>query len=133
MGITYSGGAVYSDALTLYAPFTCPPTTALGDVVYVSGADSVAPASASGAGTYGHLYVVVAKLSPTSAVCAPPGRVLPIFTGLVPGATYYLCDAPGKVAPARPVAPAVAQVVGLARNATTLIFSPDRTFVRLAT
>lgn len=99
---------------------TCTATEQVGDLVYVSGVDTVAQADASAASTSEVVGYIVSKPSATSCiVSAEPGPVTGA-TGLTAGDPVYLSETAGDVTA---VAPAIAVRVGTALSTTTWIFS----------
>lgn len=111
--------------------YACPTTVAVGEAVYLSAADTVDKADATD-NTKIAIGVVTSKPTTTSAVVALFGEA-PVFSGLTPGATYYLATTPGAVTAVPPSASGnVVQPVGFARNATTLVIQVDRNYTVLA-
>jgi hypothetical protein len=96
----------------------------VGHLVYISGEDEVDRASNASEKRAPAIGVVIRKLA-KSVTIAMAGQV-GVFKGLKPGATYYLGVDGGLVlASALPTAVgAVVQRVGVAANATTLLFMP---------
>lgn len=99
--------------------WTCPASVQLNDAVYVSGANAVDQAAASGAAPV--IGFVTSKPTSTTAVVQYSGQVSG-FNGLVAGTVYYLGQAAGSIVPAGTVQPGpVVQQVGVAKNSTTLL------------
>jgi hypothetical protein len=105
-----------------------PAGVAVGDVVYVSAADSADQADNTSAATTPAIGVVLAKPTAVTATVLYLGEA-PVFVGLTPGVEYFV----GLVGGITTVAPTgsgdIVQRVGVALNATTLIFNPDPTTV----
>jgi hypothetical protein len=113
------------------ASFDCPGTVAVGDVVYLSAADTVDKASATD-DTKPAIGVVVSKPTATTAVVRWGGTAS-VFAGLTPGATYYLSTVAGTITDTAPSGSGnIVQRLGFAKNATTLFIQIDRDFTVLA-
>ena len=88
-----------------------------GDAVYVSAANTVAKASAIGPSTLPAIGIVLSKPTTTTCKLITDGSI-DGYTGLTPGATYYVSDTPGQIS----TTPGTnEQEVGVAYNTTTLI------------
>ncbi len=96
---------------------------AVGDLVYVSAANTVALADAVVGNSARGMVINVA-----GGLCdiAYGAEITNGAWGLTSGATYYL-DVTGGFATAPPVAWTVQQEIGFARNATTMVFRPTIT------
>jgi len=129
-GVTSTGWMLLGSGVST-APYTCPATVAVNDVVYITGSDAVDKALATSVATMPAVGFVVAKPSPTTCILRYHDEQTG-FAGLTPGATYYVSDTvPGGISTAAPVAPPpghVIQRVGFARNPTTLVVFIDRDF-----
>ena len=102
-----------------------PGAVALRDVVYISGADTVALADADDPAKVPAIGVVVAIIDPTNCRVQLQGEVGG-FGGLVPNTDYYLDTAAGGITAAPPIAPgSIVQKIGRARDATTLVVETD--------
>jgi hypothetical protein len=125
-----SGGSSTSvDSVTV---FTCPVGAAVGDAVALSAADTVILADADNASARPAIGIVASKPTPTTCVLRYAGE-LGGFTGLTPGATYYLSTTPGAIQTPTPTGAGVlSQVIGDARNTTTLVIDIERNALLLA-
>jgi hypothetical protein len=103
--------------------YTCAADIAVGDVVYVSAASTVALADGNDSAKRPALGVVVYKKTSAATTCkvAFMGEV-DVFTGLTAGATYYLSNTAGDITATAPTPNA--QAVGVAKSATTLVLLP---------
>lgn len=110
----------------------CPGTVSVGDVVRVSGADLVDRADASAVATMPVVAFVSAKPTGTTATLWFAGA-LAVFSGLTPGAEYFVDVAAGAITTnvAGFVAGNVVQRVGVALNGTTLLVNISSDFVEL--
>lgn len=104
--------------------YTCLAGDAVGDVVYVSAANTVAKADADDAAKRPAIGVIVYKKTSTATTCkvAFMGEV-DVFTSLTAGATYYLSNTAGGKTATAPTPNA--QPIGIAKNATTLVLLPS--------
>jgi hypothetical protein len=111
-----------SDLVALgMAVIGCPVGVAVRDAVYITGADTVDQADASSAVSSPAVGLVRAKPTATTALVQTAGE-LPGFVGLTPGVPYYISGTtPGAITAAAPGGGNAVQVVGFARNTTTLI------------
>ncbi len=108
------------------APYNCPADLQMGDVVFLSGEDSIDRADANEDGMNPVLGFILDKVSPTMARVRYGGE-LPAFTGLVAGTTYYLSMTPGEITDTPPNVPgSIVQKLGVARNETTLVIQINR-------
>jgi hypothetical protein len=101
---------------------------AAGDIVNLwdnAGTASVRKADGTAVGKEAHGFVKANFASSASATVYLAGNTL-TTTGLTTGARYYLSTTPGT-ASATPLTTAgnVSQLVGIAANATTLLFDPE--------
>lgn len=103
--------------------YTCASGVAVGDIVYVSAADTVALADANDTGKVPAIGVVVYKKTSSATTCkvAFIGEV-DCLTGLTAGATYYLSNTAGAKTTTAPTPNA--QPIGVAKNETTLVLLP---------
>ena len=100
---------------------SCPVGVAVRDAVYLDGADSVDQADASSAASSPAVGLVRSKPTTTTALVQTAGE-LPGFVGLTPGVPYYISDStPGAITAVAPGGGSAVQVVGFARNTTTLV------------
>lgn len=120
------GGSSAATTLVSATVYVCPPTVVVGDLVYLDSADEVGLASADSPDTMPTLGAVHSKTDATHCLVQYNGD-LGGFSGLTVDATYYVSDSdPGKITDVPPsAAGSVLQVVGKARNTTTLILSVD--------
>src|SRR5579872_1430089 len=98
----------------LTKPLICPMDAVVGDAVYLSGADTVALASAASLATANVFGLVYLKVTPTSCIVMTLGS-FDLLTGLTPQLPYYLSDTPGQLST---VAGTNSVVVGVALDAT---------------
>ncbi len=119
---TSENGGPYQSLTTGTAPYTCPVGVSVNDAVYITGADAVDQADASGAATSPAVGFVRFKPTATSCIVQSDGE-LSGFIGLTPGAIYYLSDsAVGAITATAPTTSgSTVQPLGFARNATTLV------------
>ena len=112
-GVTIGSTPVVSPEQT----YACTATEQPGDAVYVSTANTVARASAINPAKMPAIGFVLSK--PTTTICKIlTDGALTGFTGLTPGATYYVSDTPGQIS----TTPGTQeQEVGVAYNTTTLV------------
>lgn len=127
-----SGGGGSGAAEAVEVSYTCTATEAIGDVVYIFGADDVrradATALATSAATVG---IIKSKPTATSCVVVTDGEI-DVFGGLTPGAIYYVAKgAPGDITATPITAPGIVKAVGKAKNATTLEVDIDTDYVEL--
>lgn len=130
--ITWDGRPIAGVGLTgCIGPFTCDSSINVGDAVRLSAADTIAPAQADVVTDRPTIGFVLLKPTSTSAFVLASGEIA-VFTGLTPGATYYLSDTPGQITDTAPSAQgSIVQEVGWARNTTTLVIGIERDFVLL--
>lgn len=68
-------------------------------------------------------------IATTAAASGEPVEVIaPInlyegYTGLTPGAAYYLSTSPGSIVTTAPAGPAITQALGIATSSTSLLFN----------
>lgn len=125
------GGGGNGDSLVDPTVYSCPPTVALYDAVYLSGANAVDLADGDNPITFPCMGIVVEKPTATTAKVAYAGKVAG-FAGLVPGDTYFIDTTPGQITNTAPSNPGdVVQKIGWARNATTLVLQLDRDYTVL--
>ncbi|MSO37458.1 MAG: hypothetical protein EXQ69_04315 [Acidimicrobiia bacterium] len=122
-----AGGAPASaTSLVSHVAYTCLASVSVGDAVYVAGGDYADKASANTGSLHTADGVVATK--PTANTChiCYHGEIS-AFTGLIPGAIYYLSPVvPGGLAIYPPSRESGAvQRLGVARNATTLLLNPQ--------
>lgn len=108
----------------------CSSGTIVGDAVYISGSDLVAPAKADSLTTMPALGIVVRKTSLTHCFVRRLAETT-IFSGLTPGASYRISEViAGAITSAAPPAPGslplfVYQSIGWAVSPTNLAIDPD--------
>jgi hypothetical protein len=93
---------------------------AIGDLVYISAANTVSRADA----VTGHpAHAVIIAVAGASCTVAYGSEITVGAWSLTPGATYYLTTS-GAFGTAPPGSATIQQEVGFARNTTTLVFRP---------
>lgn len=96
-------------------------SVAARDVVYISSADNVSPASSSTAAAAQAVGFAIAAASPAAPVSVKKFGRIDGFTGLTPTARYYLSTSAGQITSSIPTGSGNTIVqVGYAKNATTL-------------
>ncbi len=111
--------------------WTVPMAAAVGDLVYVTGAFTADEADASSVATSPAIGVIIAKPTPVTATLSYFGETA-VFGGLTVGADYFLDTVAGGITTTAPSTPGeVVQRVGVAINATTLLFDPEQPTVVL--
>lgn len=106
-------------------PYACPAGVAVGDAVYITGADAVDKADASAIGTSPAFGLVRFKPSTTECIVQSSGE-MDVFAGLTAGDTYYLsASTPGGITNVTPGNGETVQPLGFARNGTTLFVLID--------
>lgn len=120
------GGAIVSSP----GAWTVPVAVAVGDIVYVTGAFTADVADRTAPATMPAIGVVIAKPIATTATVLYYGEA-PVFVGLTPGAEYFVGVAGAVETPGTSIAGEVVQRVGVAANATTIVFTPDPTTTNL--
>lgn len=117
-------GATYNliASLPVGIGYTCILGAAAGDLVYISGADTVG-ASDAVVGNSARGIIISVYGGGTTCDVLYAGEVTNGGWALVAGSTYYL-DTAGGFALVPPALATVIQEVGFARNATTLVFRP---------
>lgn len=108
------------------------PSTAVLQAVYLSQSDTVEAASASAPATAPAVGFIQAKPSAVNAVVQYSGAI-DGFSGLTPGATYFLGLTPGTITTDVSAYPtgAIVQRVGYAEDLTTLVIQLDRDYTIL--
>jgi len=132
-GDSGGGGGGGGDGASLVDPtvYSCPPSVAVNDVVYISGPGQVDQADADVPGTFPAIGFVTSKPSATQAIVTFQGKIGG-FVGLVPGDTYYVSTIPGVITNLPPADPGDAvQKVGWARDPTHLVAQIDRDYTIL--
>lgn len=115
------------------ATYTCPSGVAVRDAVYISAANTVDSARANSASTLPVVGVVVSKPTSTTAVVRMSGEV-DGFSALTPNATYFLsASVAGAITATAPTTHGTdyQQVVGVARDADTLVLEIDRDVIEM--
>ena len=123
--VPFSGGGPPPPATTAYVEesFTCDPSVAVRDVVYVNTLGVIDRASAATLGATAAVGVVSAKPAGNIATVRYTGA-LSGFAGLTPGQVYYLGVIPGALLSTPTDAPGyVVQKIGVALDAITLVIS----------
>ncbi len=123
-------GGAYQNIADATGVYACPTTVAVGNVVYLSGADTVDQADADSASTMIAIGFVIDKPTTTSAVVQYGGEYAG-FVGLTPGETYFVSTVAGAIVLSSDgnyptAAGSVVQEVGFARSATTLVIDISR-------
>jgi len=113
--------------------YTCPSAVGVGDVVYMSAANTVDRAFGGVPPTLQAIGVVITKPTTTTARVLGDGHSGDIYTGLSFGTIYYLSSTtPGKISATPASAPGERfQAIGTASSATSLAIGVDRTSVIL--
>lgn len=103
--------------------YTCAAEIAVGDVVYISAANTVALADANDSAKRPAIGIVVYKKASDATTCkvAFIGEVSGL-TGLTPGALYYLSNTAGDLTATAPSPTALP--VGIAKSTTVLVLLP---------
>jgi hypothetical protein len=108
--------------------FTVPVATAVGDLVYLTGANTADRADNTSLTTAPARAVITSKPTTTTAVLMLLGE-LGGFSGMTPGAQQFLGTTGGLIESVSGlVAGNVVQNIGEAINATTLLFQPGDVF-----
>lgn len=108
----------------------CSSDTIVGDAVYVSGNDLVAPAKADSLMTMPALGIVVRKTSSTHCFVRRLAETT-VFSGLTPGASYRISELiAGSITSDAPPAPGILPVfvyqsIGWAVSPTNFAIDPD--------
>jgi len=111
--------------------FDCPSTVLVGDVVYLSAANTIDKAVSDDVTKRPAIGFVKSKPTPTTALIQWGGE-LAVYSGLTPGATQYLSAVAGQITEVAPILPGnIVQKLGFARNATTLVIQVNRDFIAL--
>lgn len=105
--------------------FTVPAAVVVGDLVYLTGADTADRADNTSETTTPARGIVLSKPTSTTAILVTSGEVSG-FSGLTPGANQFLGTAGGLIeSVAALIDGNFVQRVGEAINATTLLFQPQ--------
>jgi len=130
--ILWDGRPIAGVGLTgCIGPFNCSAGLNVGDAVRLSGADAIDLAQADVVTERPTIGFVLVKPTATTAFVLSSGEIA-TFSGLTPGATYYLSETPGQITDVAPtVQGSIVQEVGWARSSTTLVIAIDRDFVLL--
>mgnify|MGYP001570024606 CR=1 FL=1 len=120
-----TGGGGGGGTGTVEATYTCPVSVAVGDVVRVTGSDSVDKADAASLANRA-VGIVTSKPTTTSAVVRSAGDCS-VFSGLTPGDDYFLSTTPGAMtnAPDTSVGK-VLQRLGVAKTSSVLSSMVER-------
>jgi hypothetical protein len=121
-GTQWNDQDVVADAESLVNNYTAEVNVAQNDVVYISSANSVSPASAAAPATAQAMGVARTTASAAASVAVQSEGIRPGFSGLTAGARYYL-DAvtPGAIVSSIPSGTGNTIVqVGYAKSATEL-------------
>ncbi len=110
--------------------YTVPAGVAVGDLIYATGVNTADQADSAGVATMPCFGIVLAKPTATTATAIYAGQAGG-FAGMTPGLEQYVGTLGARVeAGALPTTPgSVIQRIGIAVNATTLIFSPQQLVV----
>ena len=102
------------------------PTVAVADVVTISASDTVIPANASNPSENPIIGVCISKPTGTTAEVQLAGEIS-VFAGLTPNVPYYLAKTAGQITTsvASYTSGDVVQLVGISKNATTLVLRLD--------
>lgn len=123
-----SGGGGGSSSAVV-STYTCASGVVPGDAVYISAVNTVALADATDETTAPAIGIVQSKPTATSCIVVRVGECTAL-SGLTAGTIYYLAKGtPGGISATPPVAPAVTQKIGEAKNSTTLEVTADSDFV----
>lgn len=117
--VTPSSGASFT------ATLTAGETLAARDLIAINGSGQMVKADADDAAKFSVGYVSGAVTSGASGTANLIGGIITGFTGLTPGALYYLSATAGSITTAKPTS-GIVQAVGVAISSTSLsyIFSP---------
>jgi hypothetical protein len=109
--------------------YSCPTNVAVGDAVYVSGANTVGKALATADGTLPAIGFVTDK--PSGTTChVQYSDELDLFSGLTAGATYYVSTTNAGVIVATTGVPGqFKQQVGVAKDSNTLVITVGEAFL----
>lgn len=109
--------------------YRCPSSVKVGDFVYINNFDYVDKAASSIVAPA--IGVVRNKPDTLFAIVQYAGEA-EVFSGLTPGAIYFLSSNPGNMSKVAPFAPEnIVQKVGYAKNTNILVLAPDKNFVIL--
>lgn len=97
----------------------CTETVQVGDLVYQSDANKVDQADASSSDTMPGIGFVFEKPTSTTCLVSATGEISG-FTDLEPALLYYGSTTPGKIQPHTDSPPPMIQMIGRAKNPTTL-------------
>ena len=113
----------------LSTPYACPIGVAVGEAVYLSGADAVDQAKADSVSTMPAIGLVASKPSAVRCIVRY-NEEMGGLAGLSPTATYYVSETTaGAITATAPSAIGqVIQRVGVARSATRIVVLIDRDF-----
>lgn len=123
-------GAMTNFLVSGAGQFTVPVATSVGDVVYITGANTADRADSAAIGTMPGIGIVKDKPTAGTATIIYVGMVTGL-AGMTPGAVQYVGSLGALVeSGALPSAPgSVIQQVGVAESATSLIFQPQQVLV----
>jgi hypothetical protein len=107
-----------------------PGTVNVGDLVYATGSFTADKADRSNIATMPAIGVVVAKPLATTATLLYYGEAA-VFAGLTPGLEYYVGLAGAVEQPSAATPGEIVQRIGVAASATTIVFTPDPTTVKM--
>lgn len=103
-GAVWDDQSTVSDAENVVNQYTAEVTVAARDVVYISSADNVSPASAGASATSYAIGFAVAGAAAAAPVSVKSDGIMSGFSGLTPGARYYLsATTPGAITASIPV------------------------------
>lgn len=118
--VTASGGGA-----SFTATLTAAETLAPRDLIAINGSGQMVKADADDAAKFSVGYVTAGVTSGASGTANLIGGIITGFTGLTPGALYYLSATAGGITTTKPTS-GIVQAVGVAISSTSLsyIFSP---------
>ena len=119
-----------NDVVSAPGAYTVPGAVAIGDIVFITGASTADVADRTAPGTMPAVGVVVGKPIATTATVLYAGEAS-VFVGLTPGAEYWVGVGGAIESPSAAVNGEIVQRIGIAKDATTLIFTPDPTTTAL--
>lgn len=121
-GSVWKDLSIVEDAERVTNVYTAEVSVAARDVVYISSADNVSPASASSATTSsGTIGLAKAAAAPAASVDVVSEGVMTGFSGLTAGARYYLSTTAGAISTSIPTGSGnVVVLCGIAKSATEL-------------
>lgn len=127
-----SGGSTPGVSDNSIVGVTCSAAVTVGDTVYINGSGVAIKAQANAISTSNVVGVVTAKASSTSCTLQTCGYTGSIFSGLTPGATYFLSNSSsGALTTSFPTSSGHAIApVGKAYSASVLIINIQTRIIR---